>query len=191
MKQVIKLTSFTLTIMFLSTILLSAHMHNKMHKENKTEDKMDISKYDTNKDGVIYQCPMKCEEPSDKEGDCAKCGMKLSKVSVDNAKNDMKCEGKEKSSCTDKNAMHNKSEKMDHSKMNAEHAQMDKSIVREGTIDVTIIDKNGDGKVFQDAMDWNVISDSQEDCPLCGMTLKEVTIDQAISNLKKYGFKTK
>jgi len=72
-----------------------------------------------------------------------------------------------------------------------EHAQMSNSIVREGTIDVTIIDKNGDGKVFQDPMDWNVISDLKGDCPVCGMTLKEVTIEQAVSNLKKHGFETK
>ncbi len=198
MKQIIKITSIAFTIMFLSTMMLSAQMGNMMHKENKTDNMMDISKVDANKDGFVYQCPMKCEEPSDKEGDCTKCGMKLSKISVDNAKTDMKCDSTKKECCSDKNEIANKHEnthmnhsKMDHSKMMGEHAQMSNSIVREGTIDVTIIDKNGDGKVFQDAMDWNVISDLEGDCPICGMTLKEVTIEQAVANLKKHGFETK
>ncbi len=50
---------------------------------------------------------------------------------------------------------------------------------------------NKDGKVYQDMMDWNVISDKPGDCPLCGMKLKEVTLAQAKKNLEKNGFKTK
>jgi len=65
------------------------------------------------------------------------------------------------------------------------------SIVREGVIDLTLIDKNSDGKVFQDMMDWNVISDEAGECPLCGMTLKEVTIEQAKENLTKHNFQVK
>lgn len=63
------------------------------------------------------------------------------------------------------------------------------NIVREGTIDLKAIDKNKDGKVFQDQMDWNVISDKPGKCPLCKMTLKEVALKQALENLTKYGFK--
>lgn len=37
---------------------------------------------DLNKDGLIYECPMKCEAASDEPGNCSKCGMKLKKVSV-------------------------------------------------------------------------------------------------------------
>ncbi len=65
------------------------------------------------------------------------------------------------------------------------------SIVRMGIIDVKSIDKNKDGKVYQDMMDWNVISDKPGKCPNCGMTLKEVTVTKAIHNLKKHGFKVK
>jgi Cu(I)/Ag(I) efflux system membrane fusion protein/cobalt-zinc-cadmium efflux system membrane fusion protein len=65
------------------------------------------------------------------------------------------------------------------------------NIVREGVIDLKKIDKNKDGKVFQDPMDWNVISDKAGKCPLCKMTLKEVTIKKAKENLKKHGFKVK
>ena len=64
-------------------------------------------------------------------------------------------------------------------------------MVREGVIDLKAIDKNKDGKVFQDMMDWNVISDKAGKCPLCGMTLKEVTLDQAAKNLTKFGYKVK
>ncbi|MDQ7816728.1 MAG: heavy metal-binding domain-containing protein [Melioribacteraceae bacterium] len=64
-------------------------------------------------------------------------------------------------------------------------------IIREGKIDLKAIDKNKDGKVFQDQMDWNVISDKPGKCPLCKMTLKEVTLDETKKNLIKNGFKVK
>jgi hypothetical protein len=73
-----------------------------------------------------------------------------------------------------------KSDSMDHS-----------SMVREGEIDFKAIDENGDGKVYQDQMCWNVLSDSKGECPLCGMTLKEVSLDKAKENLKKHDHKVK
>jgi len=72
-----------------------------------------------------------------------------------------------------------------------EHVHVGKEIVHKGVIDVESIDANGDGKVFQDMMDWNVISDEDGRCPLCGMFLKEVTIEQAKKNLKENGFEYK
>lgn len=102
-----------------------------------------------------------------------------------------------------------KDEKMKDHKMNMKHDHMhmenrdndgmkldslmrdNESIVREGIIDLTAIDKNKNGKVFQDQMCWNVISDSPGECPQCGMTLKEVTVKKAKDNLKKYKFKVK
>ncbi len=65
------------------------------------------------------------------------------------------------------------------------------SIVQKDEIDLKAIDKNKDGKVYQDMMDWNVISDTPGKCPLCGMTLKEVTLDKAKDNLLKHNFKVK
>ncbi len=80
----------------------------------------------------------------------------------------------------------------DHSKMEMKNDTTKiENIVREGVIDLKKIDKNKDGKVFQDPMDWNVISDKAGKCPLCKMTLKEVTIKKAKENLKKHGFKVK
>ena len=69
--------------------------------------------------------------------------------------------------------------------------KMQSSIIRKGVIDVKAIDKNKDGKVFQDMMDYNVISDKPGKCPICGMTLKEVSIKQAEQTLVKAGFKYK
>ncbi|MFA3783407.1 heavy metal-binding domain-containing protein [Melioribacteraceae bacterium 4301-Me] len=63
--------------------------------------------------------------------------------------------------------------------------------IREGEIDLNAIDENKDGKVFQDQMDFNVISDKPGECPLCGMNLKEVTLQQAKENLLKHNFKVK
>ncbi len=80
----------------------------------------------------------------------------------------------------------------DHSKMEMKKnlTKVD-DIIRKGVIDLQSIDKNKDGKVFQDLMDWNVISDKAGKCPLCKMTLKEVTLDETKKNLIKNGFKVK
>lgn len=75
--------------------------------------------------------------------------------------------------------------------MNMEKAQIDSMIVHHGIIDLEMIDKNKDGKVYQDMMDWNVISDEPGECPLCKMTLTEVSIEQAKENLIKNDFKIK
>lgn len=95
--------------------------------------------------------------------------------------------------------------KDEHMQMQMKHMQSDstmhhematdsvdnESIVRKGEIDLKAIDENDDGKVYQDVMDFNVISDSPGKCPLCGMKLKEVSIDQAEATLMKHGFKVK
>ncbi len=72
-----------------------------------------------------------------------------------------------------------------------ESMQKQESIIRKGAIDLNAIDKNKDGKVFQDPMDWNVISDEPGTCPICGMKLKEVTLEKAKQNLIEHGFKVK
>jgi hypothetical protein len=95
--------------------------------------------------------------------------------------------------------------KMDHKNMHGMHMNNDSaqtmkmdtaknvknSIVREGVIDLNSIDANNDGKVYQDVMDYNVISDKPGKCPLCGMTLKEVSLKKAKEILLKNGFKVK
>ncbi len=78
-----------------------------------------------------------------------------------------------------KNGMHH-SDEMIHS----DHG----NVVWKSPIDLSAIDKNGDGMVFQDQMDWNVISDEAGVCRLCGMTLKEVSLDEAKANLLSNGF---
>jgi hypothetical protein len=65
------------------------------------------------------------------------------------------------------------------------------SIVRQGVIDLIAIDKNKDGKVFQDMMDYNVISDKPGKCPICGMKLKEVSLKKAKDYLLNAGYKAK
>lgn len=83
-----------------------------------------------------------------------------------------------------------------HKESNPNHAEIkektkNESIVREGIIDLLGIDKNKDGKVFQDLMDWNVISDKGGICPLCNMELTEVSLEKAKQNLIKHGYKVK
>lgn len=78
-----------------------------------------------------------------------------------------------------------------HNIKEVEIAVMDSSIIRKGTIDLKEIDKNKDGKVFQDQMDWNVISDKGGNCPLCKMPLVEVSLEDARKNLVASGYKAK
>lgn len=72
-----------------------------------------------------------------------------------------------------------------------EENDKDSPLIRKGIIDLKAIDKNKDGKVYQDMMDWNVISDEPGECPLCGMKLKEVSLAEAKKNLIANGFQVK
>jgi len=74
---------------------------------------------------------------------------------------------------------------------NKEMMNDNKPIVHGGTIDLAAIDENGDGKVYQDQMCWNVISDKAGDCPQCGMKLKEVSLEEAKINLEKNDYEVK
>jgi hypothetical protein len=78
----------------------------------------------------------------------------------------------------------------DHHQMKSKSTD-EASIVREGEIDLAAIDKNEDGKVYQDQMCWNVISNEPGKCPKCGMILKEVSLDDAKKNLEENGFEVK
>ncbi|MDF1612272.1 heavy metal-binding domain-containing protein [Stygiobacter electus] len=64
-------------------------------------------------------------------------------------------------------------------------------LIRERENDLEAIDENKDGKVYQDVIDWNVISDKPGNCPLCNMKLKEVSLENAKKNLVKNNFKVK
>lgn len=96
--------------------------------------------------------------------------------------------GQEKTDTTKMNHMKHNSMKMNHSMLDSTKQN---SIVREEPIDLKAIDENGDGKVFQDMMDWNVIADKAGECPLCGMKLKEVSLNEAKVNLISNGFEVK
>ncbi len=76
-------------------------------------------------------------------------------------------------------------------KVSGKQEEVKSDLIRKGVIDVEAIDVNKDGKLFQDVMDWNVISDKPGDCPICGMHLQEMTIDQVKKNLKENGFEYK
>ena len=103
---------------------------------------------------------------------------------------DMKMDGSKESH---KQMEHKKSDNNMHGMMHDTNSDSlkDNSMVREGEIDLKAIDDNGDGKVYQDQMCWNVISDEAGECPQCGMKLKEVSLDKAKENLKKHDHKVK
>jgi len=101
---------------------------------------------------------------------------------------DMKGHNMNHETMMDSSNMHKDHNHMEHDKMMGSD---NKSIVREGTIDLTAIDENGDGKVYQDQMCWNVVSDGSGECPQCGMKLTEVSLEKAKANLEKNGFEVK
>ena len=151
-------------------------------------------------EGMDMSKPMdreKMEDPASGTGGKGKMeDGKKAKEEMDHEKMDhkeMKQEGK-----MDNDQMKNE-EKRDHEKMNHEEMkEMNKDeetspLIRKGVIDLKSIDKNKDGKVFQDMMHWNVISDDPGKCPIpdCGMELKEVSLEKAKNNLIENGFKVK
>ena len=144
----------------------SEHKHEKKEHKMMDHSKMDHSKMDhkemsdhhsidKNKDGKIFECPMKCEAGKDAAGECSKCGMKLKEVSV-----------------KDSEHKHEKKEHkmMDHSKM--DHSKMDHKEMS----DHHSIDKNKDGKIFECPMKCEAGKDAPGECSKCGMDLKEVLI---------------
>ena len=86
---------------------------------------------------------------------------------------------------------HDKDDHMMKKDMDGHSMHEEESIVREGVIDIGAIDENEDGMVYQDQMCWNVISDKAGECPQCGMTLKEVSLEKAKENLEKNDYKVK
>jgi len=145
------------------------HMNmNHNHMQNADDSTtFDLQVIDKNNDGKVYQCPMDYDILSDNPGECSKCGMKLKEVSLETAADHLVKKGY------------------------SVKGQTDNSIVHEGVIDLNEIDANKDGLVYQDMMDYNVISDVPGSCPLCGMTLKEVSVEKAKGYAEKAGHKVK
>jgi uncharacterized protein with PIN domain len=160
-----------------------------------TVSKINVVEVDKNKDGIVYQCTMCPDQLADGPGKCSKCEMDLKEVSVEAAQKALdKKDHKMMEYCKKDGREMDHSKMMNHEMKIADADKMDMKkdhIVREGEIDLIDIDKNKDSKVFQDTMDWNVISDETGECPLCGMKLKEVTLEKAKENLLKHNFKVK
>ena len=172
MKSILKASALVLTGMLFSATLLSAQEHNHKNMSNKSDNNqmMDSKKIDVNNDGVIYECPMKCEPASDEPGECSKCGMNLKKTSVKKANNDM-MKAHSKMMKKDKKASCDDSKKSS--------CCGDKKVKNNGTNNKvmcnTEIDKNKDGYVYECPMQCEPASDKPGECSKCGMNLKKVS----------------
>ena len=83
-------------------------------------------------------------------------------------------------------------EHSDHTNVNMDNEYgVDSPLIRTGVIDVESIDKNGDGKIFECPMDWNILADEFQRCPVCEMKMKEYSIDEVKNNLTENGYKHK
>lgn len=61
--------------------------------------------------------------------------------------------------------------------------QIDSTIIRDSSVEVASLDKNGDSKVFQCPMHADAISDESGECPICMMNLEEHSVADAQKNL--------
>lgn len=100
---------------------------------------------------------------------------------------DKEMKGESKSS--DHNSERNTKDEHNHSNQN--EYGIDSPLIRTGVVDVESIDKNGDGKLFECPMDWNIIADEYQRCPFCEMKMKEYTIEEVKNNLDEYGYEYK
>jgi rubrerythrin len=85
----------------------------------------------------------------------------------------------------------NENQHQNHQHQMNKNENIQSELVREGIIDVEALDQDNNGKIFECPMDWNVLSDEQGDCPVCGMKLKEFTIADVKKNLDNYGYEFK
>jgi len=167
------------SFMFIAqSIIAQEHEGHKMEMKDSVSTKesaIDLSAVDKNEDGKVFECPMDWEVLSDDSGRCPKCEMNLKEYSVADA---------------EKNLIEHGHKVKEH-KMHDEHKMnMDKNHKNiESTIDVSAIDKNKDGKVFQCPMCSDQISDEAGKCQKCEMKLKENSIEDANNNLKQGGHK--
>lgn len=140
-------------------------------KKSDSNQMMDVNKIDENNDGVIYECPMKCEAPSDKPGECSKCGMNLKEISVDKANKEM---------MKAHSNMMKKDKKADCGENNEAPCCGDKKIKsndsNNNVMGATEIDKNKDGYVYECPMKCEPASDKPGECSKCGMNLKKVSV---------------
>ena len=158
----------------------------KNEKEDSVESDLirkgviDLEAIDKNNDGKLYQDFMDWNVISDKPGECPLCGMTLQEVTLEEAKKNLEENGYEAKEISSQN----------HTGHVNEYG-VDSPLIRTGVIDLEAIDENNDGKVYQDFMDWNVISDEPGRCPVCNMILQEVTLEEAKSNLIEHGYQVK
>lgn len=168
----INLFSLLAALLIINITLYAQHDDHKKHSMEKKEA-IDVSAVDKNKDGKVLMCPMFCTDlVSDEAGRCPECEMKLTEYSVADAEKHLKDKGYK----VKEHDMHN-----GHEMHEGEHS-MGKSPV----MDMSAVDKNKDGKVYQcPMMCTDHTSDEPGKCSKCEMKLKEYSLEDAKENLSK------
>lgn len=166
MKVVKYLMGISLIALFvISVSACSQDSKDTMSKEENNAKIVNVAEKDMNHDGKVYACPS-CGVVKDEAGKCPGCGGDLHEMSVEEA--DEAINHKE----------HHDGEMKGHD--HEMHKDMDGK-----SIDVTAIDKNHDGKVYQCPMCADQVSDEKGSCAKCGMALEETTVEKAKENLEK------
>ncbi len=182
----INLFSILAAFLIINITLSAQHDDHKKHSMEKKEV-IDVREVDKNKDGKVMMCPMFCTDlVSDEAGRCPECEMKLSEYSIADAEKHLKDKGyKIKEHEMDEDHKMHEGHKMDkgHKMHEGEHG-MEKSSV----MDMSAVDKNKDGKVYQcPMMCTDHTSDEEGRCSKCEMRLKEYSLEDAKNNLSKSG----
>jgi biotin synthase-related radical SAM superfamily protein len=139
--------------------ILAQDKEHATHSEHKVKS-IDLKAVDGNEDGKVYQCSMCADQLSDKAGNCEMCKMKLTEVSLADAKGNL--------------------EKKDFKVMDHESGH---EHGKEHMMTASKMDVNKDGKVYQCTMCPSQISDEAGNCEMCKMKLKEVSVDDAQKNM--------
>lgn len=160
MKHANLITLIVFAALLITNISVSAQDKDHASYSEAKVKSIDIKSVDENEDGKVYQCSMCADQLSDSKGNCEMCKMKLTEISLADAKGNL-----------EKNGF----EVMDHE---SEHEHG-----KEHMVNVFNIDKNEDGKVYQCTMCADQISDEAGNCKKCKMKLKEVSVDDAQKNM--------
>jgi len=166
---------------------------------------IDLKSIDKNTDGMVYQDQMDWNVISDEPGKCPICEMNLKEVTLGKAKENLINNGYGikgmTSNSTDNSTMEmdskttkqidEQSDEMNHDHSSMNEYGIDSPLIRTGEIDIEAIDTNGDGKLYECPMDWNVLADEYQRCPVCEMKMKEYTLDEVKDNLEKHGYEYK
>lgn len=147
---------------------------------------------------MVYQCPTDLGVISNVSGHCSKCGSKLVELTMDEAMDNLSGGGHKKPELKNKRINIGKGDKIETEEISPADAEgnLEEEVSEvtdnesnseiEKNIDVSMIDLNRDGKVYQCIMCPDQLSDESDYCEKCYMELTKIPVEDAQKNLSVY-----